>query len=129
MRKGISPVVSVVLLIAISVIAAVGLYFWVGGLATKQAGVTAPTVIGVTPVECTSNTLTVLVSNLGTNSIYKADLNVISDNATVSGSGVESIAANSQGLVNFTNGLFTDGTEYTIYGDYISQATVKCSIS
>ena len=45
MRKGISPIVSVVLLIAIAVIAAVGLYFWVGGLATKQPASDKPATI------------------------------------------------------------------------------------
>lgn len=38
MKKGISPVIAVVLLIAIAVIAAVGVWYWVGGLATKPAG-------------------------------------------------------------------------------------------
>ena len=45
MKKGISPIVAVVLLIAIAVIAAVGLYFWVGGLATQQPTSTTPIVI------------------------------------------------------------------------------------
>ena len=40
MRKGVSPVVAVVLLIAISVIAAVGVWYWVGGMANKPPGVT-----------------------------------------------------------------------------------------
>ncbi len=41
MRKGISPVVAVVLLIAIAVIAAVAVWFWVGPLTQKPAITTA----------------------------------------------------------------------------------------
>ncbi len=39
MDKGVSPVIAVVLLVAIAVIAAVGVWYWVGGLASKPAGV------------------------------------------------------------------------------------------
>ena len=64
MRKGISPIVAVVLLIAISVIAAVGLYFWVGGLATKQPTPDTPRTINAYMVSCneTGNS-TVQISN------------------------------------------------------------------
>ncbi|MCD6522258.1 MAG: hypothetical protein J7K68_00775 [Candidatus Diapherotrites archaeon] len=52
MDKGVSPIVAVVLLIAIAVIAAVGLYFWVGGLATKQPTGAAPRTITVYAIAC-----------------------------------------------------------------------------
>jgi len=63
-RKGISPIVAVVLLIAISVIAAVGLYFWVGGLATKQPTPETPRTINAFMIKCneTGNS-TVQISN------------------------------------------------------------------
>ncbi len=35
--RGISPIVAVVLLIAISVIATVGVYYWIGSLTGKKA--------------------------------------------------------------------------------------------
>ncbi|MCK4327440.1 MAG: type IV pilin [Candidatus Diapherotrites archaeon] len=63
-RKGISPIVAVVLLIAIAVIAAVGLYFWVGGLATKQPTPSTPKTITAL---CTGTTLT--ITNIGTETI------------------------------------------------------------
>ncbi|MCD6522222.1 MAG: hypothetical protein J7K68_00590, partial [Candidatus Diapherotrites archaeon] len=47
--RAISPIVSVVLLIAIATIAAVGLYFWVGGYATKQPTTETPISIYAIP--------------------------------------------------------------------------------
>ncbi len=74
MKRGISPIVAVVLLIAIAVIAAVGLYFWVGGMATKQPTPEKPNVItavvaGETEVVSGKYTPVVLVQNLGTTPI------------------------------------------------------------
>ncbi len=65
MKKGISPIVAVVLLIAIAVIAAVGLYFWVGGLATKQPTPSTPATISVYAVHCGSDTenTTIMIAN------------------------------------------------------------------
>ncbi len=65
MKKGISPIVAVVLLIAIAVIAAVGLYFWVGGLATKQPTPNPPATISAYAVKCgtgAKNT-TIMIAN------------------------------------------------------------------
>ncbi len=62
MKKGISPIVAVVLLIAIAVVAAVGLYFWVGGLSTKQPTPQTPVSITATPIGDGQ----VLIANLGT---------------------------------------------------------------
>ncbi len=69
MKKGISPIIAVVLLIAIAVIAAVGVYFWVGGIATKQPTPNPPIVInaivaGIYKVGDTETT-EILVQNLG----------------------------------------------------------------
>lgn len=76
MKKGISPIVAVVLLIAIAVISAVGLYYWVGGLATKQPTPNTPNVITAikttAPVCPDANNTQVagaLIQNLGTTSI------------------------------------------------------------
>ncbi len=65
MRKGISPIVAVVLLIAIAVIAAVGIYFWMSGLATKQPTPEKPIPIVANPVSTKPSRLAVLVANLG----------------------------------------------------------------
>ena len=74
MKKGISPIVAVVLLIAIAVIAAVGLYFWVGGLATQQPTTDKP---GVISANCVGQT--VMVSNIGTTTIESGQLDTACD--------------------------------------------------
>ena len=65
--KGISPIVAVVLLIAISVISAIGVYFWVGGLATRQPTPSAPRTISAYMIDCntssTGNISRVVISN------------------------------------------------------------------
>ena len=75
MRKGISPIVAVVLLIAIAVIAAVGLYFWVGGLATQQP---TPSTPGTITASCAGGA--VIVCNTGTSS-FDADTLAHTDTA------------------------------------------------
>ena len=66
MKKGISPVVAVVLLIAIAVIAAVGVWYWVGSYTSKPAVVSSQRAMSIT--ECTitdENGVLVLVRNTG----------------------------------------------------------------
>ncbi|MFC2175092.1 archaellin/type IV pilin N-terminal domain-containing protein [archaeon] len=77
MRKGISPIVAVVLLIAIAVIAAVGLYFWVGGLATKQPTPTTPgTITAICTGDVAGGTGQLLVTNIGANALTDVGLTV-----------------------------------------------------
>ena len=59
--KGISPIVSIVLLIAIAVVAGVGLYFWVAGIPTKQPTTEVPVSITANPIGGGK----ILVANLG----------------------------------------------------------------
>ncbi len=71
--RGISPIVAVVLLIAISVIASVGVWYWVGTLTEKKATPNAPAVlqaqhIGVETVE-NIELSKVLVQNIGTGTV------------------------------------------------------------
>ena len=115
MRKGISPIVAVVLLIAIAVIAAVGLYFWVGGLATKQPTPSTPIVIGAQKTACTlqdatgGDSIAVLIQNLDASTAYTNSTHapyIIGDNGKrlVSEATWDlSIAASSQEAVIFTN--------------------------
>jgi flagellin-like protein len=84
MNKGISPIVAVVLLIAIAVISAVGLYFWVGGLATKQPTPNTPIVITAIKAKAPlfpgwneTQVTGLLVQNLGTEPLH---LDYITDN-------------------------------------------------
>ena len=144
MKKGISPIVAVVLLIAISVIAAVGLYFWVGGLATKQPTPTTPRTIVAYAVVCnTANSslgnpasvknATILISNTsppGTTAIAAGALSVSTSGAGWScpanslspGSQESCVLANDGTGKGFGSG---DGT-LSIFGDSIASATVTC---
>lgn len=63
MKRGISPIISVVLLISIAVVSAVGLYFWAGGLATQQPTPATPVVITATAVD--ADTGQIMIVNLG----------------------------------------------------------------
>ena len=80
MKKGISPIVSVVLLIAIAVVAAVGLYFWMGGLATKQPTPNVPIVISANPIDPGSGTI--LIANLGSSPLTVSELQTTDDTFT-----------------------------------------------
>jgi hypothetical protein len=60
-KRGISAIVSIVLLIAIVVLAAVGIFFYAGGLATKQKTTTRPVVITATAVSPANGTIIVSV--------------------------------------------------------------------
>ena len=65
MKKGISPIVAVVLLIAVAIIAACGLYFWTAGIATKQPVPQQAAVINAIPLGGGK----VLIANLGSTEI------------------------------------------------------------
>ncbi len=70
MKKGMSPIVSVVLLIAIAVVAAIGIYFWMSGMATKQPTPETPIPIVANPISGRS----VLITNLGNKPIITETL-------------------------------------------------------
>ncbi len=128
MKKGISPIVAVVLLIAIAVIAAVGLYFWVGGLATKQPTPGTPKTISAYAVNCGDPT--------------------VADNATIMiantsppGNTIDlSTLQNSAGLTMYCSGTLDSGQQaackiadfdagygtIAIYGSDVASATVTC---
>ena len=125
MKKGISPIVAVVLLIAIAVIAAVGLYFWVGGLATKQP---TPSTPGTISAICQGSVLT--VSNTGANTILSADMVNLVNTGTVT---VESDAADNSCTAggdllsgsSCTYGYAASGSG-TVYGAAIAAAAWSC---
>jgi flagellin-like protein len=121
MQKGISPIVAVVLLIAIAVIAAVGLYFWVGGLATQQPTTQKPIVISAQGLSCgklaAGEWATAMVQNLDPSQTLAATLYIKDDTGTASNSTI-SFLPSSQNLTNFSSAGsgFTVGNTYVIYG-------------
>jgi len=78
MKRGISPVIAVVLLVSISVIAGVGAWYWVSELASKPAGVD-PDQRAISVEDCDPNTNQIRVRDVtgkGLNknvSIYSPD--------------------------------------------------------
>ncbi len=76
MKRGVEEIVAVVLLIAISVIAGVSIYFWTAGLATKQPTPETPTSIVANPIPGGK----VLIANLGQRTINASTIKTSSGN-------------------------------------------------
>ncbi len=124
MRKGISPIVAVVLLIAIAVIAAVGLYFWVGGLATKQPTPNTPgTITAICSGATNSHNGTLMVSNTGTTAL-SGSLTVTGGTYTTScDSSCNSLAAGASCVCSST---MAAGDSGTVYGASTASAEYNC---
>ena len=95
MQKGMSPVVAVVLLIAIAVVASAGVWFWVAPMmtSTQTSDVVGKYQLTITNCRVSGNTVTVSVRNIGTAStpasatavpVYNSTSNAVST-ADVSG--------------------------------------------
>ncbi len=117
MEKGISPVIAVVLLIAIAVISAVGVWYWVGGLASKPGGVQQAQT-GFTIEDCDTDEDQVLIRNTGSidiassASVYNSsndEVGAIQMNASELVLGVEEV-----GYRNVTGANLTSGETYTV---------------
>jgi flagellin-like protein len=121
--KGISPIVAVVLLIAIAVIAAVGLYFWVGGLATQQPTTAKP---GVISANCVGGT--VMVSNIGTTLVTGSTLLDSSTGLACAAVGTNNCAAASlaSGATCVCQTSVAAGTTGTIYAAQVGSAKYNC---
>jgi len=138
MKKGLSPIVSLVILMAIAVIIGVALYFWTGGLAGKPSTPGSPRTIGVTATECgtsSENYTDVVISNTSpknTDVIYtRYDLSLAggSGNEALDSENcdfyLESGESGSCKILGFTVG---DGT-LVLYGasdKQIAASSVKC---
>ncbi|MCD6414212.1 MAG: type IV pilin [Candidatus Diapherotrites archaeon] len=128
MKKGISPIVAVVLLIAIAVIAAVGLYFSIPRL--TNVGNTPNMPIGISAVcmgaSSTTNG-TIYIQNTGTRTIPINTLNVTVGTTTTS---LTHSAISEQGTISVTattlNTSLTTGTSGTVWGNGVTTASFNC---
>ncbi|MFC2175215.1 archaellin/type IV pilin N-terminal domain-containing protein [archaeon] len=93
--KGISPIVAVVLLIAIAVIAAVAISFWSGGLVTSQSTPDKPNVITASILNPTSGWIG--IANLGPGPVTLNYLNT-TDGTTCNFNGTVTIAEGQQDI-------------------------------
>ena len=131
MRKGISPIVAVVLLIAIAVIAAVGLYFWVGGLATKQP---TPSTPGVISAICSGSQHIVTISNTGASAIDATSLlnSMSTGSITTTGNGATTGVLNTCTSATMASGATCNYGNASasaigvVYGPAIGQAPFNC---
>ncbi len=117
MKRGMSPIVAVVLLIAISTIAAISIYFWSAGLVTKQPGPEKPVPIVANPIGGGK----VLIANLGQEPVNASSLKTSDPNVEVSCSSA-TIQPGEQVLCTIT-GTPSSGT-IAIYGGGTGSTTL-----
>ncbi|MCK4327438.1 MAG: type IV pilin [Candidatus Diapherotrites archaeon] len=128
--KGISPVVGVVLLIAIAVTAVASIYFWAGGLSAAGYGDDEPTIqqISARRVSCTPGAAGTLQATIINMDVTRVDTNLTlaHDSGLVTVNGV-SIMPGASKEVTFNNAGLTRGKAYVIVGSgQVGQAVVVC---
>ncbi len=124
MKKGISPVVAVVLLIAIAVIAAVGVWYWVGAY-TGQPNVTT-SVKTFTVQKC--NGTHVYVQNNGQEDL-DSNVNIYDSSGTPNGAiafGTTSVSAGSSNWVAITGNTSAVSGSYEALGANIQTTPFSC---
>ena len=119
MRKGISPVIAVVLLVAIAATSAMMIYFWMPGLASSSLYAEQATAdpVSAQSVECMPGAggwMAMDLLNLGTAAI-DANFTINHNSGQVELTGV-AILPGRAAAVNFTNTNLTDGSIYVIVG-------------
>ena len=127
MKRGISPIVAVVLLIAIAVIAAVGLYFWVGSLTGKQATPNTPKMITANVICNQTGNSTILITNIGTEKISSLNttLKTSDSNVKIVDCSPNDISSGETASCTITNFHQGNGT-ISIYGDNLGAISVTC---
>ena len=133
MKKGISPVVAVVLLIAIAVIASVGVWYWIGEFTDKPSVAGADKAMVITDCSGTA----VFVQNLGdgkldgTAAFYdsnKIKIGVL-DFSALAGGGVDVFDSGWVDLYNTSGDLITSdiasGSYFVLESGY-QQITFNC---
>jgi flagellin-like protein len=144
MKSGISPIVAVVLIIAIAVTASVGLYFWVGGLSTKQPTTETPITMNAQTVQCNTgnsnglpnSNVSILVQNLDASRVLNkwilitGNSGVLLQNSSPLGGGT-GISPSSQSTVVLTNATritapaLTQGSIYVISSNESGVSTAQ----
>jgi flagellin-like protein len=120
MRKGISPVVSVVLLIAIAVIAAVGLYFWIGTMTGPQPSPSPPGMVTVVAnkSDCSGDD-SVIVSNSGASELAAG--------SKLCGQSIAGLESGNSTMIECSANPndFITGTN-TLLGEKVGSVTLEC---
>ena len=132
MKKGISPIVAVVLLIAIAVIAAVGLYFWVTSMATPKATTTTPYTITASCMGAGTNANgTLFIYNTGSEDISLSSNNIKITQNDVLRKTLSSGTISAGDYEDYTaaeiNATLTVGDKLIVSGNAISPVSVVCN--
>lgn len=126
MRKGLSPIIAIVLILAITVIAGVTLYFWVIGTTAQQPTPSTPRSITARMIDCAeSGNSTMIISNVSppgrsiNSSLFETTHGTLycPENETM-GSKVSIVCE----IDEFNEG---DGTA-SVFGDNIASADITC---
>ncbi|MFC2174461.1 archaellin/type IV pilin N-terminal domain-containing protein [archaeon] len=126
MEKGLSPIIAIVLILAITVIAGVTLYFWVIGTTAQQPTPSTPRTITARMVECTeTDNSTMLISNVSPpgRTVNSSLLNVTS--GTLYCPENETMESKDQIFCEIDGFNEGDGT-ISIYGNNVGSADVTC---
>ena len=126
MRKGLSPIIAIVLILAITVIAGVTLYFWVIGTTAQQPTPSTPRTITARMVNCAeSGNSTLLVTNVSPPGRTVNSSQLFTTSGTLYCPQNETMESKDQIFCEISNFNEGDGT-ISIYGDNIGSADITC---
>ncbi len=122
MKKGISPVVGTVILIAIAVIAATSIYFWLGHYTNKPY---KPEITTLTASLASPKNRKILVANTGTEALNVSTLETSQDNITCEFGEPELLEPNDQAICTLKSSTKTkiEGTT-SLYSSGATPATI-----
>ncbi|MBN3037712.1 MAG: hypothetical protein JW834_04685 [Candidatus Diapherotrites archaeon] len=81
MKKGLSEIIAVVILVAIAVIGSVAAYYWLGGMFSKQPAPRIPTPLSAVPADAHAGYLYVILVNLGNQQIPVGSTLLVAENS------------------------------------------------
>ena len=127
-KKGISPVIATIILIAITIVIAIAVAAWVFGLFKSYSGTNAVTVVsGLSSCSSSSNSqCTIVLSNQGGNSVTVIGASI--NGVSVSLSGTLTVSANSQATIILTGYTFSAGATLNIQIALNNGATITTTI-
>jgi len=124
MRKGLAAIVAVVVLVAIAFIAAIALFYWAAGIATKQPVPTGPVPITAIPLKVHAGYLQTTIVNLGDRPLPEGDVFRIVENGAETEI-IDPIPPNEQRVTWFWGRY----DKYEGYKGFVDQATIYDPVS
>ena len=131
-KKGISPVIATIILIAITIVIAIAVAAWVFGLFKSYSGTNAVTVVSglsscsSSSTKSSNSQCTIVLSNQGGNSVTVIGASI--NGVSVSLSGTLTVSANSQATIILTGYTFSAGATLNIQIALNNGATITTTI-